>query len=157
MTDAPITTCQICGRAIKSKNGFIAHHGYKRPFRGSGFQTRSCSGARHLPYEVSCDVIPRVIADVKSYISNVERMIDQHMSAPPDVLHGERGTWEKREFTVEKPANFDPAEARYSYKPDSYEWLFDKLTRDQRAEVKAAKGFVEYLEERLAKWQPPAE
>lgn len=27
----PSTTCQICGRPIKAKNGLISHHGYRRP------------------------------------------------------------------------------------------------------------------------------
>ena len=55
----PVTTCQICGRAILAKTGLIAHHGYQRP-DGRGYQTASCPGARELPYEVSRDFIPTV-------------------------------------------------------------------------------------------------
>lgn len=46
-------TCQICGRPIFAETGVIAHHGYRRPFEG--YQTASCFGARHLPFEKSRD------------------------------------------------------------------------------------------------------
>lgn len=54
--DAESKECQICGRAIFAEVGVIAHHGYTRP--GYGFQTASCYGARHLPYEASADLLP---------------------------------------------------------------------------------------------------
>lgn len=44
-------TCQVCGRLIRSKQGTIAHHGYTRP--GDGWQTSSCGGTHHAPFEVS--------------------------------------------------------------------------------------------------------
>jgi hypothetical protein len=60
---AEAKTCQYCGDPWKetpSAKGvsLIAHHGYRRPLQGSGVQTCSCPGARHLPYETSCDQIP---------------------------------------------------------------------------------------------------
>ena len=84
MTEEKITTCQICGRPIKSKNGLIAHHGYKRP--GDGWQTASCSGARHLPYEISCDVLPPTIQYIKEHISRVEAKLEEHINNPPKIL-----------------------------------------------------------------------
>lgn len=42
--------CQCCNRKILANTGVIAHHGYERP--GHGWQTSSCMGARHLPFEV---------------------------------------------------------------------------------------------------------
>jgi len=68
-----MTTCQICGRAIKAKNGIIAHHGYTRP--GDGWQTTSCIGARELPYEKSRDVIPRSLTEMTNYIKLQEAII----------------------------------------------------------------------------------
>lgn len=47
-------TCQICGGNYGTKMGNIAHHGYRRP---GGWQTASCEGAKHLPYEKSRDVL----------------------------------------------------------------------------------------------------
>lgn len=54
-TTTETKTCQICGRGIKLRGETIALHGYQRP--GSGYQTGSCPGAQHLPFEVSCDLL----------------------------------------------------------------------------------------------------
>ncbi|UTC29689.1 hypothetical protein BAJUN_00590 [Bajunvirus bajun] len=48
--DAKAMTCQCCARKILAETGQIAHHGYERP--GDGYQTASCPGALHLPFEV---------------------------------------------------------------------------------------------------------
>jgi hypothetical protein len=53
-------TCQICGRDIFAERGNIAHHGYQRP--GDGYQTASCYGAMHLPFEVSRDRLGAYLA-----------------------------------------------------------------------------------------------
>jgi len=57
-THEPLTlmTCQVCGRKIHAKNGTIAHHGYQRPY-DAGFQTSSCLGARHVPFELDKAVL----------------------------------------------------------------------------------------------------
>lgn len=47
--EADRMTCQCCWRGIFAATGMIAHHGYERP--GDGWQTASCMGARHLPFE----------------------------------------------------------------------------------------------------------
>ena len=49
---AKAKTCQICGRPVMAERGNIAHHGYTRP-EGWGYQTASCYGAIHPPFEVS--------------------------------------------------------------------------------------------------------
>lgn len=61
-------TCQVCGRAILSNTGMVAHHGYERP--GMGFQTDSCDGARHLPIEASTKVL-------KSHIDTQIQILDR--------------------------------------------------------------------------------
>jgi hypothetical protein len=52
-------TCQVCNRPILANTGSIAHHGYQRPCEG--FQTRSCSGAKQLPFEVSRNALAKEI------------------------------------------------------------------------------------------------
>lgn len=61
-------TCQICGRPILANTGKIAHHGYERP--GYGWQTASCQGAGHRPFEASRDELGR-------YIEGLNRRLDQ--------------------------------------------------------------------------------
>ncbi len=57
--DAKKMTCQCCNRRIFAETGMIAHHGYERP--GQGWQTASCYGARHLPFEVDRAVLGDLI------------------------------------------------------------------------------------------------
>ncbi len=57
--EAEAMECQVCARAICAKTGKIAHHGYARP--GGGWQTASCYGAKHLPWEVSRDALGKLI------------------------------------------------------------------------------------------------
>jgi hypothetical protein len=52
-------TCQCCGRQIFAETGLIAHHGYQRP--GWGYQTPSCMGAKHLPFEVDREQLGKMI------------------------------------------------------------------------------------------------
>lgn len=58
-------TCQCCGRKHLANTGTIAHHGYQRP--GGGWQTASCMGAKHLPFEVSRDRLATLIASLKDW------------------------------------------------------------------------------------------
>jgi hypothetical protein len=62
-------TCQICGRPILAETGVIAHHGYQRP--GMGWQTSSCFGARHLPFEVSRDALGEYITIIQQQLSSL--------------------------------------------------------------------------------------
>lgn len=68
-------TCQICGRPIQSNTGLIAHHGYTRP--GEGWQTSSCRGARHLPFEVSRDELVKHIASLNNRHDNLVGRIEE--------------------------------------------------------------------------------
>ena len=62
--------CQCCGRAIHAALGKIAHHGYQRP--GHGWQTASCFGAKHLPWEVSRDRVKVLIDHLKATLLRCE-------------------------------------------------------------------------------------
>lgn len=78
-------SCQICARSIGAKNGKIAHHGYERP--GHGWQTSSCSGAMHQPYEVACDALPPAIRSAERYLEQTKRdlpSIQQRAEAETD-------------------------------------------------------------------------
>ena len=72
--DGMTTTCQICARAIKSKFGLIAHHGYQRNRNDSG-NTLSCRGAREVPYEVGREAIPPFIEMLKRNHVNQQNAI----------------------------------------------------------------------------------
>lgn len=65
-------TCQCCGRPILASKGRVAHHGYQRP--GHGWQTGSCMGALHAPFEVSRDRLGAMIAALVDYRSRTEAL-----------------------------------------------------------------------------------
>lgn len=155
-TGNPVTTCQICGRPILANTGVIAHHGYKRP--DYGWQTQSCMGARHLPYEKSCDLIPVAIKAVNDFIARSHAGITSLTSNPPETLTYSKyqGAYKKPLLIeIPRPANFNPATAYHSGHAGDYSNLFFGKIRGIEAGIKAAQFDIEYLTERLAKWVAP--
>jgi hypothetical protein len=152
-----ITTCQICGRPIKSKNGIIAHHGYKRP--GDGWQTASCNGARFLPYEVSCDRLPPTIETIKLHISRTEKMLEEHINNPPQsfvIQIGSSYNRIKSEKIVTLPPTFDaknpPCCLPSMY---CYEGEHSDIRRKYQSDIKYSKQDLEFMENRLKNWIAP--
>ncbi len=129
--DSEKTTCQICGREIKSKSGIIAHHGYTRP--NIGWQTESCMGARELSYEKSRDVIPKAIQSIKNFIG---------------LRKSEIKEVEKGEIAV--PFFRGKVESNHpTYKLRQREYI-EKLNYD----IKMANKEIERLQKRYDEWKP---
>lgn len=82
--EADCMTCQCCGRGIFAQTGTIAHHGYERP--GTGWQTASCMGAKHLPFEVSRDrlgdLIERLKQDIAAAHKHRKEVIEEKTQIP---------------------------------------------------------------------------
>jgi hypothetical protein len=95
-------TCQICERQIGSKKGLIAHHGYTRPERWSGYQTASCWGARELPYEKSRDLVGELIKHIERDIELVKESLVKWTTADP-VIEENQGTLRNPRIKVTKP------------------------------------------------------
>lgn len=146
-----ITTCQICGRAVKSKKGVIAHHGYKRPHEG--WQTKSCLGARYLPYELSCDRIPAVIEMVERHITDTQIRLNEFISNPPKTLICQKykgfGSYENVE--VSKPNNFNPNNKNLIYS-NTYAYEHSKHKHEMERDIAGSKSTLEYLKDRLNNW-----
>jgi hypothetical protein len=146
--------CQICARAIKAKNGFIAHHGYKRP--GHGWQTASCMGARYAPYEVSRDRIPDAIDVVRKFIKSRRDYAARIMLYPPDVMQW--GSGPQGQVDVPRPAGFDPHDAirQGSGSPRSYSWLFRTAYHGAHTSARSAEQDERTLQKRFDEWTHPA-
>lgn len=149
--------CQICGRAIKANTGLIAHHGYTRP--GDGYQTRSCEGARRLPYEVSCDAIADAITNRQGWLLREETRLTEMLTNPPAELdtNTRRDAWGLRRGPTRmapRPAGFEPLAARHSYNPsrEAYEMAYDNIRNGIRRGIKATGEDITYLTKRLADW-----
>lgn len=93
--------CQACGRAILTKRGTIAHHGYGRPEAYQ--QTASCMGAKELPFEVDRKVLGRLIVALKDMQTRMQGVRD-HIAR--EVLPVER------QYTV----GFGPKVEKRSFK-----------------------------------------
>jgi hypothetical protein len=79
-------TCQCCARQVCARTGVIAHHGYRRP--GEGWQSASCPGARHLPFEAGRDRLGDLIARLRIEMAKEERTVeDVEAERAPVRLH----------------------------------------------------------------------
>lgn len=154
------TTCQICARDIKANTGTIAHHGYQRPDRGSGWQTASCMGARHLPYEQSRDLIPSAIEQVRVFIKNQQTRRRELLNTPPATMT--IISFYQDSKTVTRPEGFDPkvntAKENYSYKRTNmgtYEHEHYHQFGNAEREIRFAKMELTRLQNRYDAWVAP--
>lgn len=149
-----INTCQVCGREIKATTGVIAHHGYKRP-QGWGWQTASCMGARHLPYEESCEVLKQAVVEVERYVAANEKVLAEFIAEPPTTMWIEkpwRGDKQPRE--VARPEDFDSANFNATI-PDTYGNAYGKAKHELERNIRAAEGQLVTMRKRLAAWVAP--
>ena len=64
--------CQICGRAIRTPNGRIAEHGYRR--MDWGFNVNSCFGSHAKSFEVSRQALGQWIQLIRDRIETLGEM-----------------------------------------------------------------------------------
>lgn len=151
-----MTTCQICGREIKAKSGLIAHHGYRRPWHGSGCQTASCFGARRVPYEVGHDALDQLIPIIERDVTHFKKCIDEWVSNPPATITIEHGDFMGRKTgkvtVVERPENFSPDGYR-SYRPLAYDTEYHKELYSLQQRLKWSVMDLTSFRDRLAKWR----
>jgi hypothetical protein len=86
--------CQICGRMTRAKQGIIAYHGYKRPW--DGYQTASCIGAQHSPFEVSNEVLLGVIRDHEQRVARITSHLDRVCSGELPVIATVKPHWREK-------------------------------------------------------------
>jgi hypothetical protein len=67
-------TCQICGNSQKLPNGILSNHGYTVQM---GWFSGICTGAKHLPFEKSCDLIQFAIDHTKGSIVTNKSYIEE--------------------------------------------------------------------------------
>lgn len=145
-------TCQICEREIKANTGLIAHHGYQRP--GGGWQSASCWGARHLPYEKSCEQIQPCIDFIKTYVKRQQDFIKELNQNPPvEVTEVSMYSAPK---TFKRPEDFDPVKnaEKGSYSYNTYEYAFNSKISTAQREIKHSQYDINRLTKRLANWKP---
>lgn len=61
--------CQACGRLQKLPNGKLSQYGYKIDH---GYFSGVCVGAKHEPFELSCELVKTFIEGAKRHLESVE-------------------------------------------------------------------------------------
>lgn len=145
-----VTTCQVCGRPICSKLGVIAHHGYRRPHH-QGYQTRSCEGARYLPYEVSCDRLKEVLGRRLEFLAELQLSLFDFINNPPAKV-SERSDWSGQTIEAERPAVYEKFK---EHDHRSYEGIYSRQRYARERDIRYLEGEIREMQGRLAAWKAP--
>lgn len=138
-----MSTCQVCGREIKTRKGFIVSHKHdKRALRG--LRTRACLGIGCEPYEGSCDQVWRVIAQLKGRASSLNENVATLKTAPAVIQCNGVALNKPDDFTIE--AVFT---TRGNYGFELRAQILQKLL-----ELDEIEEALTFLSGRLVSWQP---
>ena len=172
-------TCQICGRAIFAEVGVIAHHGYERP--GQGWQTSSCPGARHVPFEVSRDILVDHIKRCEEQLETMKTSCDAVAGeASPVVVYYEldrkdengRAIYDNRTgaritdaflfsatretmaaIQIEHAAYFRKAFRSHNMPADVFQHLLNADIKQRQAEIAAHADYINHQRARATAWK----
>lgn len=155
-------TCQICAREIKANTGLIAHHGYQRPWHGSGIQTRSCMGARHLPYEKDCTVLKKYVDIVTTQRDATKTTRD---ALAEDKFESITFVWRKPtvhkdfgSYTITKTHGIQEENRSIFRQHGVYDWVkaVEHKLAEMNYELKHIGFELDRVVERLSKWRAPS-
>ena len=91
---------------------------------------------------------------IKGWVDRYIALLDDLIDNPPAVL---LDYWREKEFTVDRPADFDPNKYYYgSNIPKTYEYVFSRKVADFKRNISGGEREIEYLTKRLADWKAPA-
>lgn len=160
--EPPAQHCQICGRAIRAPEGLIAHHGYRRP--GSGWQTSSCWGARHVPYEQGHDALDKLLIYLRHRITTTQDYIVEWRRDPDKQIK-----WQSRNgfnqptgtpltFVRPEPWSIPPQQAArrsHSTAPADYAELWHAQLRQYQTMLKSLQSDLKQFTARRDAWVAP--
>lgn len=160
--DAEAKECQICGRRIFAEVGKIAHHGYERPY-GMGWQSASCEGARHLPFEASRDALVIHLDNVAARIS-VREGAKQSLEADAIKAHYKGSRYGRAQGQIDfmiqaGPDDFDDvmAKAVQEHKRlpfSSYEQMKALDLKQREQELAQLRSYYAGQKKRAEAWKP---
>jgi hypothetical protein len=113
-------TCQCCAGKFLANTGLVSHHAYQRP--GEGWQTASCMGARHLPFEVDRAQLLVMIKAIESRI----KMLKSHRR----TVKAE-GCKIKVEFTINGGYHSRHLERTAALRVDRSNWIKARTIYDE--------------------------
>lgn len=127
--------CQVCFRDFGLRNGRLNLHGFQRP--GDGQLDGQCLGARHLPFQVSCDVTRSVLADTHA-------TIQWHRG---DLAAAD--TVETLEFLNRDTGRYEMARRG----TDRFDNLLRYRVRDAQQQIIGLSGMARTMEQKLKNWK----
>lgn len=140
MNEASKVECQVCGGCFKAtKGGMVGKHGYKRP--GDGFLHGECRGAGRAPYKAT-DAIVETLAVYAPAAAAAEALSARYAAREVTafVVRYSDGTADHVAVGVTTPKATTAG----------IEALYGRKAGEVAAEAAALRGFVSYLEGRLA-------
>jgi hypothetical protein len=147
-------TCQICGRPIFAGRGFIAHHGYTRPQYGSGVQTSSCWGARHLPFEQSRDELGVYLVHLGTILQSLQvtKSVLDTGDAPLLIMVAKidgQGAKMRDSFgdLITESVHITPADSRYAKR-------LAVLTNENDSMIRMISDDIAQQQKRYDNWKP---
>lgn len=154
--------CQICERKIKAKSGLIAHHGYTRPTEnGWTYQTQSCAGARELPYEKSCELIPPYINAMTDHKAMLEAKLIEYLETPPATITRRTPSAYQRnkftEYSADRPDGFTTENAfdveYWKFRGNNYPMMYRRTVEELKAAIKDTDEQLVHLQNRVNNWE----
>lgn len=154
-----VTTCQVCARPIRAAAGLIAHHGYQRPYRHSGWQTSSCPGARYVPWEEGHDGLDAWVDRLEEMLTNAREGLRTWLEDPPAAMVWMRprpGYRVSEPVDVPKPEGW-VFEGKVSYPHRGYAHLYSVGINEREAMIERLEADLRFCRERRETWLPPAD
>lgn len=149
-------TCQICGRHIYASKGIIAHHGYTRP--GDGWQTASCYGARHEPFETSRDTLGLYIEMCNVQLAKAQARRDELYGGKVDVIRLENKLDEngRAMYTRDQYGKRDPIKHLITYTPTTpgYGKALEKAINETLMDITNLSIEIGHQMDRFENWKP---
>lgn len=149
-------TCQCCGAIQKLPGGLLAQHGYQvvwQSFRGV------CPGSRHLPLEVSCDLLARFAEEAEQAAADFLVQAKAALEADVSGGVGWKYEWIKGQHVGSRwvPGHYEwRPNVKYSG-PDASQAAYCGNVRYAnylRSKAGAATTRANQLHERLENWEP---
>jgi hypothetical protein len=145
----PRAECQICERKqALDTNGYLGHHGYKRP--GWGFIQGDCFGVHHKPYPAT-DALEAYLIALQNYIAACRKNIANLKVATElkyewKVGYGAKAVKKERVMTPGAKGGFE-FEERHHF--PSFEELRNRRIAIQENEIAFAEKDVKRIKARI--------
>ncbi len=137
--------CQLCEGDFKLHESKMVHHGYERP--GDGYIHGDCPAVGADPYEVSCDLLKKMIPGLKWQLENLNAWLLKLQSGVVlELSETQRKFFPLQIVTIQV----------YASVTETYRWnrLEEWEISNVRSRIHQVEGTIRRFEQRVADWKP---